>query len=238
MNERASKVVEEDEPVVLPVANPPIVWMVCAATVAEKIAVLPENPTEIMPAPLMLSAVMTRVVADDDPVVLPSAVIFMDEADAAEVAVVAPEIIIVLPENPTLTPPAPLIVSALIARVVADDDPVVFPTAVMFIDEAAAAAVAEMTRAPAEYPTETMPAPEIVSRVSRRVCELVAPVVLPVAKAFAKLALAPPDVVAEIVNELEREETLTIPPPIMVGAPPVPPVAMRVLALRESPAPI
>ncbi len=51
----------------------------------------------------------------------------------------------------------------------------------MFIDVAAPAAVAEMTRAPAENPTETIPAPLIDSRVRMRVCDEVAPVVLPVA---------------------------------------------------------
>ncbi len=46
-----------------------------------------------------------------------------------------------LPLYPTLTPPAPLRVCSVMTRVVADEEPVVFPVAVMFIDVAEAAAV-------------------------------------------------------------------------------------------------
>ena len=141
-------VVAEEEPVVFPNAVMFIEVALAACEAApEMTSVLPDQPPLTPPVNEMLSAVIRRVVAELDPVVLPSAVTFIVEADAA---VVAPEMMMLLPENPTLTPPAPDIVSAVRTRVVAEDEPVVLPVAVRFMDDAAAPTVAETISDPAE----------------------------------------------------------------------------------------
>lgn len=70
---------------------------------------LPEKPTDTPPAPEIVNRSETEAVVEDvEPVVFPRAVQL--PVSAVWAAVVAPAIISVLPENPTLAPPDPLMV--------------------------------------------------------------------------------------------------------------------------------
>lgn len=101
---------EDVDPVVLPSAVQLPVSAVCAAAVApEMMIVLPENPTDAPPAPLIVRSCDTDAVVEDVlPAVLPRAVQLPVSAVCA--AVVAAAMISVLPEKPTLAPPDPLMV--------------------------------------------------------------------------------------------------------------------------------
>lgn len=116
--------VEDVEAVVFPTADHPSVctlWLLDAET----IIVLPEYPTEAIPAPL-IEKLELKVVELVDPVVFPTALHPSVWTDWD--AVVAPDIIIDWPLNPTDTPPAPLR-EKLLLKLVEEVPPVVLPTA-------------------------------------------------------------------------------------------------------------
>ena len=142
--------------------------------------VLPLNPPLTPPAKLSVSAVITRVVADDEPVVFPVAVRFIDVAEAAVVPVAAEIMRTPLVSNPADAAPIPD--TERIERVPAKElvAEVVFPSAKRFCRVPLDTVVTpETTSEPALNPPLTPPANLIDSSVRRRVCELVAPVVFP-----------------------------------------------------------
>ena len=151
-------VIDEVLPVVLPIADSPIEVAEATGAVPDMTIVPPLNPALMSPIPEIDISVRTLVVADEEPVVLPKAVMFIEVAEAACDA--APEMTSVLPDQPPLTPPVNEMLSAVMRRVVAELDPVVLPSAVTFIVEAdATAAGAEITTLLPLIPTLTAPAP-------------------------------------------------------------------------------
>lgn len=150
---------------------------------------------------------------DVDPVVLPRAVQFPVSAVCA--AVVAPETMIVDPEYPTETPPAPLREKFVQVNVVALVDPVVLPTASASTVWAVCAKVEPemMTDLPLN-PTETPPAPLIVRNCeTEAVVEEVEPVVLPIADQFPVSAVCAAVVAPEIITVEPEYPTDTPPAP-------------------------
>ena len=120
------------------------------------------------------------MVAEDDPVVFPVAVRFIDVAEAAVVPLVAEMMRTPLVSNPAEAMPAPD--TERTERVPAKElvAEVVLPSTKRFCKVPLAAVVTpEMTNEPALNPPLTPPVKLIVSSVRRRVCELVAPVVFP-----------------------------------------------------------
>lgn len=209
--------VEDVDPVVLPRAVQFPVSAVCAAVVAPEImSVLPENPTDAPPAPLMVRSCDTDAVVEDVlPVVLPKAVQLPVSAVCAAPPV-APAMMRVLPEKPTLTPPEPDIVSNSDTDAEVDDvDPVVLPSAVQLPVSAVWAAVVapEMIMFEPLKPTDTPPAPEKVSWDRVVLCDDVVPVVLPTAT-WLPVTAPEAEVVAPEMTIVEPERpTLTPPAP-------------------------
>jgi hypothetical protein len=210
--------VVDDDTVVLPIAYSLCAVADAGAADTEMIAMLlDEYPTDAIPAPLRVTDLASKVVELDKPVVLPEAkppIVWIVCG-----AVVAPEITIVLFENPREIPPAPERASP--SGNWLDDElvkPVVLPTADQDRDPWLAAGgilVAEIIRILSdEYPTETIPPPLTVTDRASKLVLLLDPVVFPVAKP-AKVWT---DWLAEMINDEEAKPTEAIPAPEIVRA--------------------
>ena len=151
---------------------------------AERMMLLFESPT--LRAPVALKDRDPAPAAPEEvlTVVFPTAKML-----CAPAATVAPEMIRVFDENPTVTAPVPENDIASGSTEEVEDEIVVLPTANKLRLPWLAADVAEITSAPApaavvENPTETIPAPETDMLDNVWVVDDVAAVVLPITNSF------------------------------------------------------
>ncbi len=128
-------------------------------------------------------------------------------------AAVDAEIVIVLPEAPTLTIPAPHRLNPFPIVTVVDAAPRVFPAMLPVIVEkfVTEGVVAEIVKLPFPAPTQMIPSPEIANTLFMVPLELL--VVLPLADKDIVLKLVTEGVVAEIVIVPFPAPILTIPAP-------------------------